>query len=135
MRAIDLYENNHKEEIVRAWSLIQRDCQPFLLESNNKPLYRGINDLNTVESRVSFTKLTVHQERIPRDTNPFEHEYVIKAMKDAGFNAHRGNSIFCQASTVGLYDYGEVYVIFPIGDFNVTWSNVIVDWTEDGNIY
>jgi len=136
MRLNEILENSFTDEVVDALNLIERDCKPYLNDlPKGKHLYRGIQDLDTNNTRVSFTKLQVRQSRAPRDTRQIEHEIVDKIMKEVGLVATRSNSIFTQASPDGLKDYGEVYLVFPIGEYHISWSPEIKDWTEDGILH
>lgn len=110
-----------------AIALIKRDCQPYLHEtSGTRYLWRGVKGCI-----APFIRKEVQKNRRPRDMHPDLHHMLVMAFKELGFKAHRGNSVFCTSRfSWGLEDYGNVYAIFPIGEFSVTWSWRVADLTE-----
>jgi len=131
MRAIELFESDDIS-MKEAWKLIQRDCQPYLsLKADDLYLYRGIAEIQ-FNPRTSFRKLPVRQDRRPLDSNIDDHNITNAAMQAAGFKAYRGNSIFCRTTHEGLGNYGLLHMIFPIGNFNISWSPSVGDWNNNG---
>jgi len=122
----ELYEEHLDISADETWELIERDCQPFLREWNGKILWRGIKD-----TREKVLKLPVRQDRKPRDTATVIHKALNFAFKKNGFTANRENSIFCSGSLSGLSTYGDAYAVFPIGEYAISWSPDVNDWTED----
>lgn len=113
--------------------MIKRDCQPFLNQlGNNKSLqkdvlaYRGIKNLS---GKVSggFYKLNVRQDRKPMSTSIkmtrtldewFERKFEFKA---------RTTSLFSSGSFTYAQSYGDIFAIFPIGEFKFVWSPEVTD--------
>lgn len=129
MRLFEIEENINYDEIKQT---IMRDCKPYLEQIDNNPmrypLYRGL------KKDFVFQKYPVRQDRRPMTMDATDHAYMVKAFKDAGFKANRNNSIFCTNSPTMASDYGKLYQVFPIGDFDYTWSEEIWDlfqWLED----
>jgi len=112
---------------------IKVECTQILQLYKSMPgkyFYRG-----TKRDVLSYKK-SPPQNRHPRDSNKKEHAQIVRAMKKLGFNAHRGNSAFVTPNfrhaaeyteRGGLYNVGEVYIIFPINGFQYTWSPKVYD--------
>ena len=104
-------------------NMVRRDCKPFLEQSGDKKVYRGIRK-NYSEV---FFKVTVRQDRKPLSFNSVEHALLIDAFEKGGFTANRNNSMFCTGSLRHTKSYGTAYEVYPIGDFSFTWSPKIRD--------
>ncbi len=107
-------------------NLIKKYCSDYYsILRHNPPLYRslsvmsGIPDIFIANSR---------EDRVPKDTALMYQEAIDKKLKEAGFNALRGNSIFCISDVGGAY-FSKKYIIFPINGFNYTWCPT-ADLTE-----
>jgi len=131
MRYQELLESNQFDTPDEVISFIQNNCQPYLKENpNNKNiLYRGTNS-----SEQCYIK-SIRTDRNPSGSNKSIHDIFDDAFKKAGFVATRSNSLFVTPSVYQASEYGNVYVVFPIGDFNYTYSNEVVDLlNETSNI-
>lgn len=111
--------NAPPEDIVK---LIKRDCKPWLKQAGKNLVYRGTGN------KEIFVKKQVRTDRYPLATPDAFHDYIDNKMKEKGFKARRKNSVFVTGdlSEAKRYGYGT-YVIFPIGDFDFTWSPKIMD--------
>jgi len=128
---------------------IQSECSDYLQavhQANNQYLYRGI--------KVNFDDHLTDQSkpgRIPTDSNLKTTQLFDQAMTQAGFAAQRGNSKFTTgdlAQAAGYppkfpgsgWEWGAVYVIFPVNGFQFSWSQKHKDlvlkpdpeWVMDG---
>lgn len=106
-------------------SFIEKNCQSYLKQNpdwKTKPLYRGTEVLRDDKARI----INSPTDRRPVDTSKELHNMFVKAFKDAGFIANRNNSIFCSGNIHVEY-YGKLCIVFPIGDFDFTWSPHISD--------
>ncbi len=83
----------------------------------------------TYADPLMFIK-TSRPNRIPKDTPEELQNALDKKLKQAGFEAVRGNSIFCSGSLSFVKDYGTPYAIFPLNGFDFTWSWKIEDFYE-----
>lgn len=113
---------------------ILRDCQPFLSQVSNIYksgfyLYRGM------QKNVSFIRLPVKQNRPPFGSSFDLQNCMVNSFKQLGFTANRNNSIFCTGSQQFASDYGLTYFIYPIGDFQFTWTPHIKDLFWNFNIW
>ena len=104
-------------------ALILRDCKKFLKDSKGLPLYRGM--AGTIGM---IAKKSIRTDRVGGFIflNP-----VDELMKQSGFKAHRKNSALCTGNKNVAVGYGAVYQIFPIGDYNFSWSSVVHDYFYD----
>lgn len=121
-----LKEEDDPIEFINA---IKRDCQPFFQQSNGKPLYRGITKID-----AKFGKKQVRKNRKALKADkifPNFFKTIDDSMKKDGFKAHRSNSILCTGNTRLGNSYGKNCLIFPIGDFQFSWSTKIKDYLDD----
>ena len=103
---------------------INTHCKPYLSENPNflsTPLYRGMNESSEILIK------NIRSDRTPLDSTPFYHKIFTDGFKDAGIIANRDNSIFCTGDSSAASRYGNVYVIFPIGNFEYSYSLSISD--------
>lgn len=130
MRLFELEDNDtfSPEQV----ALIKKNCQPFLQQCNQRFLYRGIHSLKT---NNEFIKFDVRQNRSPTGSSRILHELYIKAFNKLGFVANRNNSIFCSGSLDLADVYGNVYIVFPIGPFQFTWSPNTEDLLHSASLY
>lgn len=105
--------------------LIRRDCKPWLEQSAGNLVYRGM------KNKARFIKKKVRKDRRPLASPKLLHNYVEDKMKKMRLNARRTNSVFVSGSLAVAHGYGGTYggpyVIFPIGNFDFTWSPVMDD--------
>lgn len=106
---------------------IEKDCKPFLDQvgdMHHYALYRGML------KKDQILELTVRQDRLPVTMNKQNHDVLVKVFKEAGYKANRNNSVFCTGNYQTAKEYGNVYQIFPIGDFSFTWNENVKDLFE-----
>ena len=109
------------------WEFIQKNCQPYLSENPDwikYPLFRGMNE------KAPITINVIRTNRGPKDSSPFYHNLYNKAFASKGIQTNRSNSVFCSGDPYQAEDYGDLYVIFPIGNFNYAYSPEIHDLAE-----
>jgi len=125
-----------EEELYRYAERIQRDCQPYLNAINNQvdryEIYRGMKRVHS-----AFSKRTVRlDKRNPTDSPRDVHDAVNEYFHDT-FGAPFRNAMFCTGNLTEVREYGEAFVVYPIGDFEFLWSPYVDDmfkeW-EDFNI-
>ena len=76
-----------------------------------------------------LNKKRIRDNRNPRNTDREIHEILVNAFSDNGFEANRHNSLFVSGKIAPITHYGNIYLIFPIGDISYTWSKYIDDLT------
>jgi hypothetical protein len=129
----DLLDGYEPSQIVE---IIERQCKPWLDEVSNgslrrylgSPFYRG------VKSRSHFFYKPVRPDRQPKDTHPYVHDMFVDFLEKEDAVANRDNSAFISADPEDAARYGELFVIFPVGNFHYTWIKGINDLTGDFNV-
>ena len=129
MKIKELFEatpNNALDEFVK---LVMRDCQPFL-KLKTQPLYRGLSEARKQKILGGFAiKDDVRIDRKPRDSNPYLHNAMNRALKKKYGVPVRSESLFCAYSKAVAMAYSDdmPYLIFPIGETKLIWSPYIID--------
>jgi len=114
--------------------LLKAECGAFIENNrtsleNGDYLYRGINRADM--STDMIIKGTVRDDRVPRDTPKTYHKLMDKFfMNEFGF-PYRTASLFTTTKISTTYDYGAPFLIFPIGDYTLCYSPLILDVTLD----
>lgn len=124
-----LFEISDEEQgVSEFFKTISIDCAPFFKEMGglkniqNNPLFRGIK--KSIDTAI---KTDINQNRLPVDTPEAIHEEFVEAFSQAGFKANRNNSMFCTGSLEQAENYGIPYIIFPVGEYDITWSPDVID--------
>ncbi len=125
----DINLQNPAGSIAAIQEFIEANCQPWLKESKGKYVYRGLNK-NVYAHMQVFTR-NVRQNRKPRDSTEMMQNFFNTIIGIAGGIANRTNSMFVYGSPMPTSSYGHTFYVFPIGDFNYTWSTVWHDWYND----
>ena len=112
--------SKHNPEQVAA--LILEHCQPYLKAAKGHQIFRGMDF-----PEYDFVTVEVDKDRQPWDTAIQIHNSLDAAFTNLGYKARRGNSIFASREFHQASDYGRPHVIFPLGKFHFTWSEVISD--------
>lgn len=106
-------------------AFIHQHCKPWLKESDGRSLYRGLRSPRSDSPYVG----DVRTNRQPKDSSPILHNGIVQAIHDAGLIANRTNSIHTSPDFGIASEYGKVFTVYPIGEFNYTWSPHIDDAT------
>ena len=105
--------------------LIYKNSKPWFSEAGNELIYRGVKGFG-LNPKLAF-RGKPRTKRITQDT-PVEFQNIVDSiLKELGFKALRGNSFYVTGNRLATDDYGDIYVIFPIGNFDYTWSPKIRD--------
>lgn len=116
MKYIELFENFDPKWV----DIIKNDCSIYLENNPSKvSLFRGIDGPLIDFKKIDYT--TRDYSRIKYD-QPYK-EATIELnglMKQAGFIATREN-VFLSISENHVFKFGRPYVVFPIGDYSLTW--------------
>jgi hypothetical protein len=62
------------------------------------------------------------------NTGPITNDLYNTIIAKLGGVANRSNSIFVTGKREEASGYGKAYIVFPIGNFNYTWSPAWADW-------
>lgn len=120
---------NEGEDYMEVLKYIKRDCKPFLKAIEPKPhrnmIYRGYKSIE------SWFLKTTRADRKPKDIGEGLHnDFDMEFKKRFGYKA-RSESFFATGEDEEASMYGEVYTIFPVGDFKILWSPKITDLFAD----
>jgi len=114
---------------------IKNKCQPYLQEvgiEDSLKLYRGIQSYEPVLTKQIRLGLDPEDERDPRGMSKEEKEMVNDYfMKEFG-EPYR-DSMLCTGDLMATKEFGESYVVFPIGDFTFLWSKDVRDLNRSMN--
>jgi hypothetical protein len=103
------------------WETIENNCSDALKSYHDAGtmLYRGVNVSKPIKSFLGQNR---DQRNVVSGSNPVIGKICDLLMKEAGFKALRGSSIFC-GSKYEAARWGRVlYNIFPINGFSFAYS-------------
>lgn len=104
-------------------------CAPYLKQWNRKQmLYRGVGTPLPYGQFASI--VNVRTNRRPTGSSKTHHTHLNKMFSGAGLKANRSNSLFCSGDKSQADMYGTPLVVFPVGEFNYTWSPNVTDAIE-----
>jgi len=107
--------------------LLRKNCKQIIKlyeHGHGIYLYRGVK-----KHFDNIVKLNIRQNRVPGFLDEQMHALSNEVVEEMGGVAHRGNSIFCTTSTTNAKNWGQMYVVFPIDGFDVTY------FTKEKDIY
>jgi len=115
---MDLFKPTGDDKEVKRWaSLITKHCQPYLQEANGLSLYRGLG-----RAKDPFMKKRVRLgNRTPKDMPQDLHKKLNKYF-EMKFGAPFRNAMFVTGDDGVANEYGAVYTVYPIGEFEYLWS-------------
>lgn len=131
----DLLDNTFTDAQIAVSKLIKKDCSYFLStfvkgDSNNR-LYRGIHDMDNENIHsILYNCLylgAVRENRRPRDSSQVIHQMLDDYFEKQTGIKYRSASVFATKSFFTAEEYGEPYLIFPIGKFDYAWSPDVYD--------
>ncbi len=111
---------------------LKRDCQYFFKESKDLPMMRGHSYF--AKEEVLFSKKQIRQDRNPRSSGHdsfFNWSHNTYFKETFGVNNIRSSSLFVTGSDATARYYGDLYFIFPIGEFDYYWTSFVADSYED----
>lgn len=125
---------NNNSDIEDVVNFLNENCKPFMRdwtrlkgdERHPKGLFRGIRgNLFIVDKKQ-------RKNRSPRDTPASTHELLDELFEKKFGIPLRSQSVFCIGSVNETEDYGDnVYLIIPVGNFEIYWSSEIGDLYAD----
>jgi len=106
---------------------IKHDCAYYFHEVGyEKPLYRGVKKIIK-----EYDIIIPRKNRLPLDTPKEIHNELDKLFKKKFGWKVRSEGVFCSGWKMEVTNYGEPYIIIPIGKFKYVWSPEIRDLTVD----
>lgn len=101
----------------------KNDCKEwFKNNSIDDLLYRGIKD-----DSLEIFKGKVLKNRKPLDSTKNLHDFYNAAFIHKFKILLRSQSLFCSLVKSVANSYGKIYVIFPIGNYDLYWSDNVKD--------
>jgi hypothetical protein len=138
MKYLKYFENHNKVDVNKIVDIIKSDCKPFIEELkvcglgvktiNNHLLYRGFKQAERYEVSPGIYQVENFGQRSPLHTSvevsdlfddTFEKVFGVRPRKD-GFYASKSKSV--------SQDYGESYLLFPIGEYRYFWNTEVDDF-------
>lgn len=113
------------KEYLKYIEMIRKDCKPFL-DREKSLLYRGLG----VESDL-FLEKTVRTDRKPKDTHPAMSKLFDNIFYELFRVKLRSEALFAIRNMSGAAEYGNVYMIFPKGKYEIFVSSSISDLYSD----
>jgi hypothetical protein len=126
MKLTSLYESNSDLSLEEAVRIFHDECKPFQKEIG----FDGIFDFKTLKRGMkNKPKLfigNVRPDRRPSDTPLPIHEFMDNWFYKKFGVKFRSNAMFATKSQSARL-YGDVYIVFPIGEFKYCYSSTIDD--------
>lgn len=113
--------------------LLNSQSSQWLREKNdhNVNALRGLAHGTSDHARwAAFTRKT-RQDRRPTDSSYDQTTLMNLFIGIAGGIANRNNSLFVTGSSRKAKRYGQLYIVFPLGEYQYTWSPEFSDWYVD----
>ena len=99
------------------------ECGPYI-NSSKRTLYRGIGDDDEPQHHQ---RLKVNKNRIPLDSSDELTSALNALYGQTGSPVTRNNCIFTTTDERAANNYGNTFVVFPIGEYHALWNNEIDD--------
>jgi hypothetical protein len=117
------YLNEESSEEIK--SLIEKDCQPFLKNWDNL----GIGLLYTGRKVYisAISKSQVRKDRKPKDMPEETHKIIDNWFYKKFGVRSRSNAVFATFNEYNTYQYGDLFMIFPIDNYIVISSDKVKD--------
>lgn len=129
MKLIHLLKESTEDMLEQMLERIRAECQPFLDEAR-EPLYRGAGYLDNPKTPTLDNMLNqsyIRKDRKARDNKQEFNDFIDAITKDAiGFKM-RSEGLFTTTSYSVAEHYGDVGLVFPIGDFQFAYSPLVQD--------
>ena len=117
--------NEYIKKNCKQWLAATSGTHPSSPSMTGNMIYRGVS------SKKPYFMQSVRSDRIPKDSSMEVHDAFQGAIRSAGKKANRANSIFVTGNYRYAATHGEIYAVFPMGNFYYTWHPDHHDWTSD----
>ena len=127
MKLIKNYENfndSNSDTIIELSEKLKKECKLFIndMKVYDSFLYRGLINYTDV-----YIKNKVRKNRIPKSTD-IEIHTLIDDLFFEKFNIRpRSESVFVTSSYCNAFNYGNVFLFFPVGDYISISSDKVDD--------
>lgn len=123
-------ELNTDTELYDFLTTLKKECGTYL--KNFKGDYSDTFLMSGRPDNNPFIKKKIRKDRMPLDTPRELHDLMDSVFKEEfGFKA-RSESMFCWSSRVdettpSYNTYGDLYLIFPVGDYDLLYGEKVTD--------
>jgi hypothetical protein len=128
MRFIQFLAENERDDAASEKAILkmESECAPFLEElgSRKRVLWRGFNRRFSLPANHI---VQVRADRKPVDTQLELHHAMDDWFLDNFGHRYRSNAVFASGSEKHSAVYGDLYAIYPIGDYEYVWSPKVKD--------
>lgn len=101
------------------FDILKKNCNPWITVSKWRPIYRGSKMINPYDD---FVKIPVRPDKQDPDIPSTIQIKFDSLLKDKGHAALLSNSVHVTGDVNDAKMYGRVFVIFPIGEYQISWS-------------
>lgn len=117
----------------RSFGKFLADCSESIaaMQEAKGFLYRGLAESGSKNKLPSIFLGRPRLSRSPMDTQKDIQQEFDSILTKNGFTATRSNSIFCSGNVGQASSYGSIYLIFPKNGYQITWSSLVKDFTND----
>lgn len=123
------HEEYTDEDFEKIIDILESKCGKFLemlKKYKQYPIFRGVPFVDESSERGIYYK-TSYSNRSPRDTDPDISNLFDDKFHDKFGVKIRSNGIFTSKTPAISFDYGSVYLFFPIGEYKYFWNPNIDD--------
>ena len=113
------------KEYLKYIEMIHRDCKPFLAKEKNL-LSRGLGSENDL-----FIEKQIRTDRRPKDTDPKMSKFFDEVFYELFRVKLRSEALFAIRQSGHSTEYGNAYIIFPQGKYDIFVSTSISDLYTD----
>jgi len=126
---------NENQSIDEFFDIFKKKCQPFIKDARRQ-LNEGTYYFSGRKRYDNWFISNIRKDRNPTDTPENIHNLLDDAFQKKFGIRLRSNSIFLTFDTSTAESYGDLYVIFPVGKYEMYYNNNIDDLYMDlGFIY
>lgn len=125
MRLIEM--SGHKFNAPQAGELLdilRKNCQPWIIASKWLPIYRGSKMVSQYDD---FIKIKTRPDKQDPDIPKEIQQAFDRALAQRGHTALLKNSVHVTGNLESAIEYGRPFVIFPVGEFSISWSPIVKD--------
>ena len=130
MRYMEITEGYKVElDFEEAAFRIKSMSSKWLTETRGMPAYRGTHSFDKIEGDAFIAQSNNYDGgRKPLDAYPQLTIAWNNMIKNKGFVANRTNSMFITGDNGVADNFGHVFMIYPIGDYDYTWHRNVSDF-------
>lgn len=124
MKSTEFLTEDALSKVKAASRKIKKECQPYLQQVAD-PFEHGVFRGVITTAPVIHRKVKLNN-RTPMNSSPFLHKLMNKSF-EAKFGQEYRHALFVSGSEKQVWDYGESYITFPVGEFTFLWSPTVYD--------